>query len=116
MVVKVRMFDPVEDSEKKGRRLFWKPTANCSKDASKCNCAKSHPELQHAASIRPPFVNAAQLKKEFHQAPNLKAGMMELHSRYAQKFDACCDSDEVFLQTTTSSCLPTYKKQRTTTP
>lgn len=118
MVVKVFKYDRVEDPEGKNRALFEYPSKKkekCGKWSHECKCDKWHAELEHAVSIRPPFVTKAQVsgrKRDFTTVIIEDKELLMLAPGIAQKIDQCCAEDEAFQQTHSSSYLPTYKIAR----
>ena len=116
MVVKVFKYDRAKDPEGKNRALFEHPSKKkekCDKWPHKCKCDKWHAELEHAVSIRPPFVTKAQVsgrKRDFAAVTIRDKELLMLAPGIAQKIDQCCAEDEAFQQTHSSSYLPTYKR------
>ena len=62
VVVAVFKYDRAEDPEGENHALFEHPgkkKEKCDKWPHECKCDKWHAELEHAVSIRPPFVTKA---------------------------------------------------------
>ena len=60
--MKVFKYDRAEDPEGENHALFEHPgkkKEKCDKWPHECKCDKWHAELEHAVSIRPPFVTKA---------------------------------------------------------